>query len=107
MCDDAGSDVAVAIGRCDGASTPPPLAPLAEILPALDGDGWPSMPAEATTASTRLHLFTELVAMLRSPPGGGPVLLVVEDLHWGDEAAPSTWYVICRDASTGAERWWW
>src|SRR5919205_1494548 len=34
-------DVRVAMGMCDGSSTPAPLAPLLEMLPQLPADVWP------------------------------------------------------------------
>ncbi len=75
----AGDDVRVAIGLCDGSSTPAPLAPLLEMLPQLAPDVWPpDLP--------RHEMFARLVATLRTPPTPGPYLLVVEDAHWADEA---------------------
>src|SRR5262249_9834770 len=38
---DAGSSVRVASGACDGSTTPAPLGPLREMLPALPGGVWP------------------------------------------------------------------
>jgi DNA-binding CsgD family transcriptional regulator/tetratricopeptide (TPR) repeat protein len=74
---DAGSAVRIAYGACDGSSTPAPLGPLREMLPALPGDVWPP-------DADRAEVFTRLSEVLGRP--GTPYLLVVEDAHWADDA---------------------
>jgi DNA-binding CsgD family transcriptional regulator len=83
LCDVLAGRCTVVRGSCDGASTPAPLAPVAEMLPAL-GHGL-RMPEDGSGAAGRLALFSSLVEVLRDP-GPAPVVLVVEDLHWADEA---------------------
>jgi predicted ATPase/DNA-binding CsgD family transcriptional regulator len=74
------ADVArVAVGGCDGSSTPAPLGPLMEMLPRLPAQVWPP-------EATRHEVFARLVTALREPGLGEPFLLVVEDAHWADEA---------------------
>jgi DNA-binding CsgD family transcriptional regulator/tetratricopeptide (TPR) repeat protein len=73
----AGGRARVAVGRCDGSATPAPLAPLAEMLPALPAGLWPP-------DATRQEVFTALTAALAGPDP--PYLLVIEDAHWADEA---------------------
>src|ERR687886_1735372 len=75
----ADGDVRVALGMCDGSSTPAPLAPLLEMLPQPPADVWPP-------DASRHEVFARLVAALRSPPTPEPYLLVVDDAHWADEA---------------------
>ena len=70
---------AIAVGGCDGSATPAPLGPLVEMLPHLPGEVWPP-------GASRQEVFARLLDTLRDPPGGRPVLLVVEDAHWADEA---------------------
>jgi DNA-binding CsgD family transcriptional regulator/tetratricopeptide (TPR) repeat protein len=76
---DAVTAARVAVGRCDGSATPPPLGPLAEMLPALPAGLWPP-------GADRQEVFTALIAALRDPARAQPYLLVVEDAHWADEA---------------------
>ena len=75
---DAGNAAQTGFGGCDGSPTPPPLGPLAELLP----------PACRRVACRRdqLRVSTRLVAALRTPPTPRPYLLVVEDADWADEA---------------------
>ena len=73
------ADAQVATGWCDGAATPPPLGPLVDMLPDLPDGTWPD-------GATRSELFASVLATLRHPPGGTPYLLIVEDVHWADEA---------------------
>ncbi|HVN13939.1 MAG TPA: AAA family ATPase [Kineosporiaceae bacterium] len=68
-----------ASGSCDGSSTPAPLSPLVDMLPALPTDVWPA-------GADRHEIFARLVSALRTPPTPQPYLLVLEDLHWADEA---------------------
>ncbi|WP_051277344.1 AAA family ATPase [Marmoricola sp. URHB0036] len=63
-------------GSSDGVATPAPLGPVIEALPELE-----AMLAE-TTLETRPRLFREVRTLL----AGQPTVLVLEDLHWADEA---------------------
>ncbi|WP_323101674.1 ATP-binding protein [Intrasporangium sp. YIM S08009] len=67
------------VGQCDGAATPAPLGPLADMVPGLPPGTWPP-------DASRHEVFTRLVDVLRTPPHTEPYLLVVEDAHWADEA---------------------
>lgn len=73
----AGDEVALAQGACDGTSTPAPLAPLREMLPALPDGVWPP-------GAERHEIFTRLSESLRDP--ASPHLLILEDVHWADDA---------------------
>jgi DNA-binding CsgD family transcriptional regulator/tetratricopeptide (TPR) repeat protein len=68
---DAG--VRVAFGRCDALGTPRALGPFVDAAQALD----------MAPAADRDALLGDLVAGIRS---NGPVVLVVEDAHWADDA---------------------
>ncbi|HEX4685350.1 MAG TPA: AAA family ATPase [Nocardioides sp.] len=74
---DAGSAVRVANGACDGSTTPAPLGPLREMLPALPGGVWPE-------GADRADVFLRLSEALGRP--GTTHLLVIEDAHWADDA---------------------
>ncbi len=75
---DAEGRARTAVGGCDGSSTPAPLGALVDLLPALPADVWPA-------GASRHDVFARLVDTLRAP-GATPWLLVVEDVHWADEA---------------------
>src|SRR5690349_11106140 len=74
--DTAGS-AHVARGACDGSSTPAPLGPLREMLASLPAGIWPER-------SDRSEVFTRLAEALSR--AARPYVLVVEDVHWADEA---------------------
>lgn len=75
----AAASARVAVGACDGVSTPAPLGPLVEMLPELPPGLWPP-------GAERHDVFAGLVRALRRPAPAPPYLLVVEDAHWGDES---------------------
>jgi DNA-binding CsgD family transcriptional regulator/tetratricopeptide (TPR) repeat protein len=77
---DSSDTVRSGFGACDGSSTPSPLGPLLDVLPVLPPDVWPA-------GVERYEVFARLVAALRTPPTPAPYLLVVEDVHWADEAS--------------------
>lgn len=74
---DAASSASVAVGSCDGSSTPAPLGPLVDMLPDLPSDVWPE-------GAARHEVFARLSSVLRQC--SRPHLLVIEDAHWADEA---------------------
>jgi DNA-binding CsgD family transcriptional regulator/tetratricopeptide (TPR) repeat protein len=67
-------------GSCDGLLTPRPLGPLFDIGPQADGE----LTALCRQGAARDQLFTAFLAELGAP---GPLtVVVIEDLHWADEA---------------------
>jgi DNA-binding CsgD family transcriptional regulator/tetratricopeptide (TPR) repeat protein len=68
-------------GACDALTTPRPLGPLVDIAPALGGQTADRLRDEAP----RDVLFTSLLDRLRDDHGTATIL-VIEDLHWADEA---------------------
>ncbi len=66
-------------GACDASFTPRPLGPLFEIATAAGGE----LADLARREPDRNELFAASVAHLSA---AGPVVIVVEDLHWADEA---------------------
>ncbi|HEX5968797.1 MAG TPA: AAA family ATPase, partial [Intrasporangium sp.] len=71
--------VVPSVAYCDGSATPSPLAPLEELLPTLPPGLWPA-------DATRQQIFANLLTALREAPHRQPRLIVVEDVHWADEA---------------------
>ncbi len=67
-------------GNCDPLFTPTPLGPLHDIARQVGG----SLPAQLVSATARAALFAGILD--RIAKSLKPVLLVIEDLHWADEA---------------------
>ena len=65
-------------GMCDSLSTPRPLGPLRDVADELG----PRVPTLLGGAAAQHEIFAAVLAALRSAPR----VLVVEDLHWADEA---------------------
>ena len=65
---------------CDGGFTPRPLAPLHEIAAEVGG----RLRELCAAHADRNELFTAFLSVLGS--AAGPVGVVIEDLHWADEA---------------------
>ncbi len=65
-------------GACDALFTPRPLGPLHDVAAQLPPGALPSLAAE----THRAELHAALLAVLQ----GAHTLLVIEDLHWADEA---------------------
>jgi DNA-binding CsgD family transcriptional regulator len=76
---DANADAATFRGGCDPLFTPRPLAPFLELADAAGG----RLAARVARSRTPADVLAVLSADL---PRRGPALLVVEDLHWADEA---------------------
>lgn len=75
-----GKAACVLMGHCDPLSTPTPLGPLYDIARQTDGRLQALLDSEAPRAA----LFSALLAQLAD--GEKPTLVVVEDIHWADEA---------------------
>lgn len=67
-------------GYCDSLFTPTPLAPLHDIARDLGG----RLLAQLDSDAPRAQLFATLLDLLREP--AHPTLLIIEDIHWADEA---------------------
>jgi DNA-binding CsgD family transcriptional regulator/tetratricopeptide (TPR) repeat protein len=78
FCADAAADARVLEGACDALFTPRPLAPLADVA-AETGDAL----AELIERDARPH---EVLAAVIEELRRRPTVLVLEDLHWADEA---------------------
>lgn len=69
-------------GACDGSFTPRPLGPLFDIAAELGGE----LDAACQAEAARERLFRLLLDALAVPPEEGLTVVVVEDVHWADEA---------------------
>jgi DNA-binding CsgD family transcriptional regulator len=68
-------------GQCDPLSTPSPLGPLYDIAREAGGRLLEQLESEAPRAA----LFSTVLDRLRG--GNRPTLLLIEDIHWADEAS--------------------
>ena len=75
-----GADARVLWGACDALRTPRPLGPLLDIAREAGGE----LAALVAAEPTRHRLFGAFLDLLDA--GGRPVVAVVEDAHWADEA---------------------
>lgn len=71
----------VLAGNCDSLFTPTPLAPFHDIARCLGG----RLLAQLEHDAPRAQLFATMLDHLRDT--GQPTLLVIEDVHWADEAS--------------------
>jgi len=74
-----GTGVRVLWGACDPLSTPQPLGPLSDVGRQVGG-----ALLEALQGTNRERIFAATIEELERP--GKPVVLVVEDMHWADDA---------------------
>jgi hypothetical protein len=75
-------------GACEALATPPPLGPLLDIADELGV-------ADALTPGQPLHEAARaLLAALRAQPG--PLLLLIEDAHWIDDASADALKFLAR-----------
>jgi DNA-binding CsgD family transcriptional regulator/tetratricopeptide (TPR) repeat protein len=80
-------------GTCDPLFTPPPFGPLFAIAEGTGGELGPALAQGANPQQVALAVAREL----RSAP---PTLLVLEDLHWADEATLDVFTLLVRRAET-------
>jgi DNA-binding CsgD family transcriptional regulator/tetratricopeptide (TPR) repeat protein len=78
LVEDAAHDVRVWSGACERLFTPRPLGPLADMVPVL--------PADVGAAVRRGAAVHEILPLLLDELGRAPTLVLVEDVHWADEA---------------------
>jgi DNA-binding CsgD family transcriptional regulator/tetratricopeptide (TPR) repeat protein len=78
FCEEQEESVRVLWGSCDGLLTPGPLGPLFEIADATGGEL-----ADLVRTGSRPHEVASALAEELSAP---PTVMVLDDLHWADEA---------------------
>jgi DNA-binding CsgD family transcriptional regulator len=77
----------VLVGACDALSTPRPLGPLLDVA------------RECDALADALHVAvqpSEVFTVLRDELSEQPTVLVIEDLHWGDEATFDVLRLLAR-----------
>jgi DNA-binding CsgD family transcriptional regulator len=89
LCADCGRGTRVLWGGCDPMVTPQPLAPLLDIAEAAGDDT-----AALVTAGAKPHPIA--AALLRDLAAPAPTLVVIEDLHWADEATLDVLGLLAR-----------
>ena len=80
-------DVRVLVGACDALSTPRPLGPLLDVATECD-----ALAATLDVAAPPTAVF----AALHDELAQQPTVLVLEDLHWGDEATFDVLRLLAR-----------
>jgi len=88
---EAGSSARVLWGACDTLATPRPLGPFVDVAEELGGEL-----AEAIERRAAPHQVA--AALLDSARAGAPTVVVLEDLHWADEATLDAVRLLARRA---------
>lgn len=95
FCGDVATPVRVLMGGCDPLFTPRPLGPLLDIAPHLGDDLRALTQRDARPYEVAAALQRELSA-------GQPTLLLIEDVHWADEATLDVLRFLARRIETVA-----
>jgi DNA-binding CsgD family transcriptional regulator len=95
FCDQRRDSARILWGACDGLLTPGPLEPLFDVAEVTRGEL-----EELVTTSARPHEV--VAALLRELAGGRVTILVLEDLHWADEATLDVLTLLGRKVETVA-----
>ena len=93
FCERSAGTARVLRGMCDGLLTPQPLGPLHDIA-ATTGDALHEL---LRGDPVPYAVATALIDELRT---GGPTILVVEDIHWADEATLDVLRLVARRIET-------
>ncbi len=89
FCDEQAGAARILWGACDALFTPRPLGPLFDIAGATGGEL-----QELVGSDARPHEV--VAALLRELQGGKPTIVVLEDLHWADEATLDVFRLFAR-----------
>jgi hypothetical protein len=81
------------LGTCDDLTVPRPLGPLQDLAGAV-GDGLAEALTRADDPAEIQRLLIDELA-----PRGRPAVLVIEDVHWADDATLDTLTVLSRRAA--------
>ena len=97
FCSHSGAGARVLVGACDGLRTPRPLGPLADIGRVVGG----RLGDATAMADPVQRVVPALLDELRSGP---PTVVVIEDVHWADEATLDVLRHARRDAPSSSAR---
>lgn len=88
----SGLDASVRVlwAACDALATPRPLGPLLDVARAVEGSLRETLDAQAQPYDVADALLEEL------DPYGRPTVLVIEDLHWADDATLDVVRILAR-----------
>jgi DNA-binding CsgD family transcriptional regulator/tetratricopeptide (TPR) repeat protein len=89
FCDELPGSTRVLWGACEGLLTPGPLGPLFDVAEATRGEL-----EELVSREARPHEVA--AAVVRELAGRRPTVLVIEDLHWADEATLDVLRLLAR-----------
>jgi tetratricopeptide (TPR) repeat protein len=89
LCAEHGRRARVLWGACDPMVTPQPLGPLLDVAETTGGET-----ARLVAAGAKPHPIA--AALLRELAAPAPTLLVIEDLHWADEATLDVLGLLAR-----------
>src|SRR4051794_11287195 len=87
---DLGEDARVLLGTSDDLSIPRPLGPIRDLV----GSVGPALDDALRVGEATHEIHTLLLAELERPPA--PTVLVLEDVHWADEATYDAITVLGR-----------
>ena len=88
FCDGEGGSLRIWRGACDALFTPRPLGPFLDVAALAGG-----LLVELAKQGVRPH---ELADALRAELGRAPTILVLEDVHWADEATLDVVSILSR-----------
>jgi DNA-binding CsgD family transcriptional regulator/tetratricopeptide (TPR) repeat protein len=89
FCEDAGGSATIVWGACDGLLTPAPLGPLLDFAEVTGGEL-----EELVSSGAKPHEIA--AALVRGLTTGRPTVLVLEDVHWADEATLDVLRLLAR-----------
>jgi DNA-binding CsgD family transcriptional regulator/tetratricopeptide (TPR) repeat protein len=93
FCDEHHTQARVLWGACDALQTPRPLGPLIDIAATVQGALLSSIDKQAKPHAVFVALLEELRAVR-------PTIVVIEDVHWADEATLDIVRLLARRAET-------
>ena len=91
VCDDHRGSARILWGACDALFTPRPLGPLLDVAQATGGEL-----AQVVQSGARPHEVT--AALMRELHRRAPTIVVLEDMHWADEATLDVLRLLARRA---------
>ncbi len=101
FCEEHAAGTRVLVGACDALQTPRPLGPFLDLA----AGGARRVEAALEQAAKPYAIYAALVEELQVTRGRSIVLL--EDLHWADDATLDVVRLLARRVRAAARRWCW